>query len=263
MISVKICGITSARDAEMVVAAGARAIGFVFYGLSPRAISPASAREIGRAVPRDIKKVGVFVNTRADVIEDIADRAGLDLVQLSGDESPSDVRFQVPRRVVKALRPRSVRDLARIVEWKDVAQSIMIDSGGPGEDQYGGSGVLVDFALAKQAKTYGKPIILAGGLNAATAVAALRAVEPNAIDVCSGVESEPGKKDPKKVKSLFDALWRFDEELRGKGGGLSGRFRTLGSVAKTLEPPRPKAEPDPGPEPVTDLIDEIPGSDAS
>lgn len=252
MISVKICGITNARDAEMCVQAGARAIGFVFYGKSPRAISPMTAREIGRAVPKDIKKVGVFVNSRPDIVEDIAQSAGLDMVQLSGDERPADM-IGITKKVVKAFRPTMLRDLQAIADWKDVA-AVLIDSF-TGRELYGGSGVLIDFKLAKEAKKYGKPVILAGGLNAATVIPAIREVEPSAIDVCSGVESEPGKKDPKKVKGLFDALWRYDEEVRVRGGPGSGVFRSLGGVAKTLEAPRPKAgATDAGP---SDLVDEI------
>ncbi len=256
MISVKICGITNARDAEMCVAAGARAIGFVFYGRSPRAISPAAAREIGRMLPKDVRKVGVFVNTRKDIIEDIAERANLDMVQLSGDEPPEEVAQIASRKVIKAFRPRTSRDVARIAEYRTIAAAL-IDSGSS-ESVYGGSGVLADFALAREAKRYARSIILAGGLNAANVVRAIREVEPAAIDVCSGVESEPGKKDPKKVKGFFDAIWRLDEALRSSASGAASGVWRLGSVVKKLEPPRPKESAAQAcEEPPSDLVDEI------
>lgn len=267
MIAVKICGITNFHDAEVCVAAGARALGFVFYGKSPRAISPGTARSIGTSLPKDVKKVGVFVNARCDIIEDIADSAGLDIIQLSGDESPQDYHFKSPRRVVKAFRTRAVREMEKIPLWSDIVYAVMIDSGDPTPPppdspadswrQYGGSGILVDFNVAKQAKKWGKPIILAGGLDARTAVEALRVVEPSAIDVCSGVEAVPGRKDPHKVKLLFDALHRYEDELRKQEKPGNGRFRSLGGVAKTLEAPGTKKPEAPPPDP-DGLVDERP-----
>jgi phosphoribosylanthranilate isomerase len=269
VISVKICGITSLHDAQLCVAAGARALGFVFYGRSPRAVSPATAREIGAAVPKDVRKVGVFVNMKCEHVEDIADAAKLDIIQLSGDEAPGDIRWKRPRKVVKAFRARAIRELEKIPFWTGIVHAVMIDSGDPApapgadpggaERRYGGTGILVDFNVAKQAKKYGKPIILAGGLDARTAVEALRVVEPSAIDVCSGVEVEPGRKDPHKVKLLFDALHRYEDELRVKGGGESARFRVRGAIAKTLEPPRAEARGGEAPSAPSDLVDELPG----
>src|SRR5579872_7247511 len=104
MVSVKICGITSLRDAELAIEAGARALGFIFYAKSPRSVSPDAAREITRRVPREVRRVGVFVNQTADTIESIADHAGLDMIQLSGDERPEDAQFRSHRKVVKAFR---------------------------------------------------------------------------------------------------------------------------------------------------------------
>jgi phosphoribosylanthranilate isomerase len=252
VISVKICGITNARDAEMCVSAGARAIGFVFYGLSPRAVSPATAREIGRLLPKSVRKVGVFVNSRADIVEDIADRAMLDMVQLSGEEAPEEVAKIKRCKVIKAFRPKTVRDLEKILRYPTIAAAL-IDSGSS-ESAYGGSGVLVDFAIAREAKKYAKSMILAGGLNGATITRAVREVQPPAVDVCSGVESEPGKKDPKKVKGLFEALWRLDEESRIAGSGI---FRSLGGIVKALDPPKPKEMAAAPEEPPSDLLDEI------
>jgi phosphoribosylanthranilate isomerase len=268
IVAVKICGITNLRDAELAIEAGARALGFIFYGRSPRAISPGVARDIIRNVPRGVRKVGVFVNQTAETIEEIADITGIDMIQLSGDEKPGDARFRTPRRVVKAFRSRAVREIETIPKWTSVLHAVMIDSGDPApvgpeqtgehsERRYGGTGQLVDFQVARDAKKFGKPVILAGGLDAKTAVEGLRAVEPNAIDICSSVESQPGKKDPRRLKLLFDAIRRYEDELISKHSTSGGIFRS-GPIAMTIDPPglgpRRVAEP----EKPSDLLDELP-----
>ncbi len=260
MISVKICGITNPDDAQACVKAGARALGFVFYGLSPRSISPAGARECHQGLPASVKRVGVFVNMRRDTVADVAERAGCDMVQLSGEETVSDCQFLTARgfRVVKAVQPRTKQDIARLEDYKDVVFAYNIDAFKEG--QYGGTGNIADWALARAAKAFGKPIILAGGITPANVTAALKAVDPGALDICSGVEKDVGRKDPKKLRALFDALKRWDDEVRAKGGtppggtGLgidSGRIPavvTRGSAVpsngpRAAAPPPPKSGP--------------------
>lgn len=252
MISVKICGITNPADAEMCVKAGARALGFVFYGLSPRAVSPAQVRESIAAVPASIKKVGVFVNQKKESVLELAQKLGLDMVQLSGDELVVDCQWLTAKgvKVVKAVRPRTSRDVKKLADYRDAVFAFNIDAFKEGE--YGGTGNLSEWALAREAKEFGRPIILAGGLTGGNVLAAIKAVEPAALDVCSGVEREPGRKDAKKLKGLFEALWRYDEELRKalppaaaaslsnvdpKSGGISAYFEkgASGPVALPVE----------------------------
>lgn len=271
MISVKICGITSPADADLSVRAGARALGFVFYGLSPRAVSPAQARECIASVPAGIKKVGVFVNMKKEHVLDLAQKLGLDMVQLSGDETPDDCRWLTAQgaRVVKALRPRGPRDLQKLETYREHVFAFNIDSLKEGE--YGGTGQTSDWILAKKARDFGRPVILAGGLTGGNVIAAIKMVEPSALDVCSGVEREPGKKDPRKLKGLFEALWRYDEELRKSGGAAasatSGRLRPVAQVGppsasgplsqsgKVAAGPAPEAAPPaPGETPLVDRV---------
>ncbi|HVY61447.1 MAG TPA: phosphoribosylanthranilate isomerase, partial [Planctomycetota bacterium] len=260
MISVKICGITSLEDAQMCVQAGARALGFVFYGLSPRAISLAAARDICRAVPANIKKVGVFVNaSKESVLEDVRS-VGLDMAQLSGDELVTDCQWLTRHgvRVVKAVRPKTARDVAKLADYREHVFAFNIDAFKEGS--YGGTGTVAEWALARQAKQFERPVILAGGLNGGNVVSAVRAVDPSALDVCSGVEREPGKKDAKKLKGLFEALWRLDEEVRKAGGAPIGGVPASGKIttgAFSLQqgiapdsPPPPPAAPRAAPRPV-------------
>lgn len=242
MISVKICGITSPADAQMCVQAGARALGVVFYGLSERAISPAQARECFQGLPAGVKKVGVFVNMKKEAVADTAERVGLDMVQLSGDELVVDCQWLTQKglKVVKAIRPKTLRDVHKLADYKDHVTAFNIDAFREG--QFGGTGQVADWAMAKAAKQHGKPIILAGGLTGGNVLAALRAVEPSALDVCSGVEREPGRKDPKKVKGFFEAIRQWDDEVRAKGGppsaGESGRLAASGGVPFRSDPPK-------------------------
>ena len=246
VVSVKICGITSPKDAEMCVAAGARALGFVFYGKDPRAISPARAGEICRMLPGHVRTVGVFVNARRDVIEEICDRAGLDMVQLAGDEPPEECRT-LTRKVVKVFRPACEKDLAPIARYAECS-AYLIDT--PVRGHATGSAWPVEWAYARRAKQFRKPIILGGALNAANVAPALRKVDPAAIDVCAGVESEPGVKDPRRVRALFEALWRYDDEVR-QGSVRKAAPVAFGGrqVAFVSEPPARSAAPTAGPEP--------------
>jgi phosphoribosylanthranilate isomerase len=227
-LRVKICGIREREDAEVCVGAGVDAIGFIFYPESPRYIDPAAAAEIIRELPPFVTPVGVFVNAGREMIQSVIGRTGIRAVQLSGDESPEDcLGFSVS--VVKAFRIRNPDEVEQVKNY--VLSAAMLDGAGdrletapriaaradreaPPEDRrtappkapvYGGSGSLPDLSVALRLKNY-HHLILAGGLNPENVPVVVSAVRPYAIDVNSGVESSPGKKDRHKVKLLFEAL---------------------------------------------------------
>jgi phosphoribosylanthranilate isomerase len=197
MVRVKICGITNVEDARHAAACGADALGFVFYAQSPRCLSPETAREIIAELPPFITTVGLFVNETPERIRQIAGFCGLDILQLHGDEPPQQCLFP-PYRVVKALRVKDAASLARRGEYAVAA--LLLDAWVAGV--YGGTGQAFDWKLAAQVACE-QPVILAGGLTAENVAEAVRAVRPYAVDVSSGVEAAPGKKDPQKVAEFI------------------------------------------------------------
>src|SRR5258706_706182 len=218
-LRVKICGIRDPEDAQMCSAAGADALGFIFYPESPRYVDPDAAAAIIRELPPFITPVGVFVNAERKVIQSIISRTGIRAIQLSGDETPQDCQGYTVS-VVKAFRIKKLDEVERVKEYTIPAAMLDGASGGPGirpdgeeppgakgrgASVYGGSGTMPDLEVAVRLRNY-HPLIVAGGLNAENAPVVVRAVKPYAIDVNSGVESSPGKKDRNKVKLLFEAL---------------------------------------------------------
>jgi len=194
---VKICGITSAADALHAIRCGADALGLVFYAKSPRCLSPEQARTIIGELPPFVTAVGLFVNQRAEEIRRIFEFCGLDAVQLHGDEAPEDCRL-APLRVIKALRVRDEASLADLDQYP--VNAVLLDAWSP--DSYGGTGLTFNWQLAaRAAKT--RHIILAGGLTPENVAGAVRAVRPYAVDVSSGVESAPGRKDRQKVAAFI------------------------------------------------------------
>jgi phosphoribosylanthranilate isomerase len=199
-VKVKVCGTTRLKDALLAVECGADAIGFIFYKKSPRYVTAKTAEKICSKLPPFIHRVGVFVNETADKINRIADRCGLDAVQLHGDESPAFCK-KIKRRVIKAVR---VKDAASLKEMSRYAvDAFLLDT--YKEHQWGGTGKVFDWELATRAKKYG-PLILAGGLNPRNVKEAIQKVQPYGVDVSSGVEQSPGKRDPKKVKAFLKAV---------------------------------------------------------
>lgn len=197
---VKICGLTRREDALAAVAAGADALGFIFYEPSPRHLSLPAAAEIIRAVPPFVAKVGVFVDAEAAFIQRAVAECGLDTVQLHGAEPPEFCRqFAVP--VIKAFRIRDRDSLRALPAYDTVAW--LLDSFVPGKP--GGTGAQFNWDLAAEAKKLGCPIILAGGLTPENVAAAVAKVRPYAVDVSSGVESAPGRKDEAKVRAFIAA----------------------------------------------------------
>src|SRR6185369_2350332 len=197
MVRIKICGITNLEDALAAVEAGADALGFVFYEKSPRFINPVRAAEIIAKLPPFIQSVGLFVNEETEKINWTADYCGLDLVQLHGDESPEDC-LEVNRRVIKAFRVKDCVSIDPLKKYQ--VAGFLLDTWCP--DCYGGTGKTFNWEMAAAARKYG-PIILAGGLSPDNIVEAILSVKPYAIDVSSGVESEPGKKDPAKIREII------------------------------------------------------------
>ncbi len=202
-VKVKICGITNWPDARRAVEAGADFLGFNFYPPSPRYIAPAKARRIVQRLPKEISAVGVFVNESEDKILDIASRVGFVHLQLHGDESPAAVaRLSRIFPVMKAIRVRKSFRPAQLARFKD-AQAFLLD--GFDAHHWGGTGKTFDWRLVPRKKGDAR-IFLAGGITPENVGDAIRTARPYAIDVCSGVESKPGEKDPQRMKAFMQAV---------------------------------------------------------
>src|SRR5271170_1625294 len=183
---VKICGITTWEDARLSIDLGASALGFNFYPPSPRAVSPAEAWSIIRRLPPFVEAVGVFVNWPPLVVDALARALRLGSVQLHGGESPEEVAELAKRhRVIKAVQVRRRFRVASLSRYRH-ADGLLLD--GFARGLHGGTGRMLDWNLARAARRFG-PIILAGGLTPENIAEAIRAAEPYAVDVASGVET--------------------------------------------------------------------------
>lgn len=200
-VRIKICGITNVEDARAAVAAGADALGFMFYERSPRCVSPHAAAAIVRALPPSVARVGVFVNAGEAEVRRVAVESGVDTLQFHGEETPEFCRRFAPLKVWKAFRIQGAESLAALRDYDTDAW--LLDSFVPG--QLGGTGAMFNWELAVEAKKFGRPIILAGGLTPANVAEAVRQVRPFAVDVSSGVESALGRKDPQKLRDFIAA----------------------------------------------------------
>ena len=209
MVRVKICGITSASDAQAAVDAGANLLGFNFYPKSPRHIEEDKAAEIRRKLPKRVEAVGIFVNRLpADVIA-LGSSLKLDAVQLHGDEPPETVAEIAPVvPVIKAFRVEAEFPLTTLEEYSS-AFAFLFDA--PHTDQYGGTGRPTDWDVARRASAKHR-IILAGGLKVENVAAAVRIVRPYGIDVASGVESRAGKKDQGLMREFIREVRRAERK---------------------------------------------------
>jgi len=199
-VRVKICGITNREDAEKAVEYGADAIGFIFYPLSPRFITPQEAVIIAQYIPVFVYKVGVFVDRPVEEVTQVAGEIGLNSVQLHGNESPNYcLQFYQP--VIKAFNMKNESVLQELPKYEISAYLLDAYSSG----RIGGTGKVFDWDWAIKAKVNNKPIILSGGLTPENVGEAIRTVRPYAIDVSSGVEDYPGKKDYHKMKDFIQA----------------------------------------------------------
>ena len=196
-VKVKICGMTNLKDVKVAVDGGVDAVGFIFYKKSPRSVTIKTVKEIVIELPPFVDAVGVFVDETAEQINKIADRCNLDRVQLHGNESPAFCK-KIRRRVIKAIRVKDIQSLKKLSDYP--VNSFLLDTFS--EDQYGGTGKVFDWNLAFPAKKYG-PIILAGGLTPNNVRQAIQRIQPYGVDVCSGVESQPGIKDHKKMQTFL------------------------------------------------------------
>lgn len=194
---VKICGLTNLDDTLDAIELGADYLGFVFYPESPRFLNPQEFAKFYVDIPTEIPKVGVFVNAEPQFVIDIATQFELALLQFHGDESPEYCR-QFARPYIKAFRPKNEAALAVIPQFE--CEAILIDT--LVEKAYGGTGITGDWELTRDAKKFGK-VFLSGGLNPDNVEMAIHAVKPYAVDVASGVEMSPGKKDYRKVEEFI------------------------------------------------------------
>ena len=197
----KICGITRVEDALVAAEQGADAIGLVFYAKSPRAVDASRAEGILRALPPFVTSVGLFVNAPRAEVEQLLRQVPLDLLQFHGDETPQDCEG-FGRPYIKALRVRPDLALSEQCAAFASAAGILLDSYVPGVP--GGTGEAFDWSLVPA--DLGKPVILAGGLDAHNVADAIARVRPYAVDVSGGVEREKGIKDPCKVSAFLQAV---------------------------------------------------------
>lgn len=213
MFQVKICGITSVADARLAQQAGADAIGLNFYRESPRFVAAPAAARIAAAVGDQLTVVGVFVNCGAAQIARMAEQVPLDAIQLHGDEPPELLCALAPRPVIRAFRLRD-DDVPAVLEYLEISRglekppsAILIDAFEKGS--FGGTGKTANWeksrTLAKLAAPC--PLLLAGGLTPENVQDAIRAVGCHGVDVASGVESQPGRKDEVKTKQFVSAAW--------------------------------------------------------
>ncbi|MBU4129002.1 phosphoribosylanthranilate isomerase [bacterium] len=226
-IWIKICGITNIEDALKAVELGVDALGFVFYEKSPRKITKEKAKEIidkiqmpvspgilGKAgtitnnqdtiTKQRVVKVGVFVDELEEKVNEIASYCNFDILQFHGDETP-DYCKKFPQKIIKAFRIKDKESLANIPKYE--VDYYLLDA--YSKAMPGGTGRTFNWDLAREAKKFGKPIILSGGLNPENIVEAIERVSPFGVDVSSGVELSPGKKDHKRLKEFITKVRDF------------------------------------------------------
>jgi phosphoribosylanthranilate isomerase len=219
MTWVKICGMTNLGDAQVAVDAGADAVGFVFYEKSPRNVSVETARDIIRALPQAVEKVGVFVNRAEGFIESVIEATGITAVQMHGDDEDPRVADLIVEKhhEVKVLRAISMKrsnpeGSVRMWHPKSV-HAFVLDSGSNGK--HGGTGETFDWTSTRSVdaiRNLGR-VVAAGGLNPANVREAIIALKPWGVDVVSGVEASPGKKDPEKVRAFVQAVREIDKKV--------------------------------------------------
>ena len=213
MFRIKICGITTVRDAVAAASAGADAIGLNFCAQSPRCVDLEIARQIVDAVPPQVAKVGVFVNESIERLTAVADALALDYLQLHGDEPLSHIGALAPRRVIRAFRLRD--EFSPVTEWLEQCRrlgplpaAVLVDAYDPGS--YGGTGNTVKWgymrALAERVGLV--PLVLAGGLRPENVEEAIRESQLRSVDVASGVELAPGQKDEARMRQFVEAAQR-------------------------------------------------------
>lgn len=209
MTSIKICGIKTPEILSVAASAGARFAGFVFVPQSPRYIHPEQARLLSRQLPTGLRSVGLFVDPSDEDLGHILGAVSLDFIQLHGNESPARIqaiksRFNIP--VIKAFAISAADDLDQVAAYIPVIDWILFDAKAPASSNIaGGNGVAFDWAILKD-KNFAKPWMLSGGLTPENVADALSILNPDAVDVSSGVESSRGVKDAQKVRDFIAAV---------------------------------------------------------
>jgi phosphoribosylanthranilate isomerase len=215
---IKVCGITCQEDARVAVAAGADGLGFIFVEQSPRLVEPDMVRTITDELPPFVDRVGVFRNEEIEVVEEIMHYCRLTLVQLHGSESPEYCR-RISCKVIKSFSIRPESKSEDLAAYADVVSGFLLDT--YNKDMAGGTGIPFDWKLVAQVKPPG-PVILAGGLTPENVGEAIQQVKPFAVDVNSGVEYQPGRKDSDKLKSFVHAVRKADEQASKAGTPFLG-----------------------------------------
>jgi phosphoribosylanthranilate isomerase len=205
---IKICGLTREADVEAAVAAGADAVGFVFYPPSPRAVSIGRAAELARRIPPFVDVVGLFVNAAPADVRAACDTVPISLLQFHGDEDAGYCR-QFSRPWLRAARVRAGLDLVEFARSFPDARGLLLDAF---VDGYGGGGHVFDWTLIPPALP--GFLVLSGGLAAANVGDAIERVRPAAVDVSSGVESGKGIKDHAKIAAFVAAVRKADEQIQ-------------------------------------------------
>jgi len=205
-VRVKICGITRPEDAVLAASLGADALGLVFYQGSKRAVSVQQALEIRKILPAFVSLVGLFVNADRKQVMGVISQLHLDCLQFHGDEDAAYCQsFAMP--YIKAIRVQPEQDPMVVIKSHPQAAAILLDAYDP--QHAGGTGKQFDWSVARECVQQSpRPIVLAGGLDADNAGQAINEVKPWALDLSSGVESEPGLKDPERLKVFFDEVNR-------------------------------------------------------
>ena len=206
---IKICGITRPEDALIAAKLGADAVGLVFYEPSPRNVDIEQARAVVDVLPPFMTRVGLFVDAKPEQVRLALEKVGLDLLQFHGDESPQDCEVY-NRPYIKAIRMRDDVDLQSEAQRFNSASGLLLDAYQPGVP--GGTGESFDWSRLSQndLQKLGKPVILAGGLNPSNVGGAILLVQPYAVDVSGGVESEKGVKDHAKMSAFVKAVHLAD-----------------------------------------------------
>lgn len=208
----KICGLNDPVGLTTALENGADMCGFVFFPPSPRSLSPEQAEELLREVPTGTDRVGVFVDPETDYLDRVLAKARLDLLQLHGDETPDRCRaisvyFGLP--IIKAFKVSTREDVEKARDYEDLVDWLMFDARPPaGADRPGGHGKSFDWTILKGV-TFRRPWILSGGLTPENLSEAVKQSGATAVDVSSGVESAPGKKDPAKIRAFLEAARRL------------------------------------------------------
>jgi phosphoribosylanthranilate isomerase len=208
LFRIKICGVTTLKDTQLIALAGADAIGLNFFPDSPRFVESSAAEVIVASISAKLERVGVFVNAPVEFIKETAGRLKLDWVQLHGDETPETVAALSGIRVLKAFRI-GAEGWQPIVDFLNECQTrgnmpaaLLLDASRPGE--YGGTGQTLDWEAVRNARSHfaGLPVVLAGGLTPFNVSEAISTAKPDAVDVASGVESKPGTKDLMLIRAF-------------------------------------------------------------